>query len=49
MIMPVLIALYTVNYGRWAWGQGLRRGAVGLFLLAAATALTPLAWLLFNQ
>ncbi|HEY8347299.1 MAG TPA: hypothetical protein VIL07_08500 [Symbiobacteriaceae bacterium] len=41
--IPMLAALYTFNYGRWAWRQGLRRGAIGLYLLAAASALVP-AW-----
>lgn len=41
MLVPVLVAVYTVNYGRWAWKQNLRLGAVGLFLLAALTVAAP--------
>lgn len=40
---PVLIAIYTFNYGRWAWKQQYRGGAIGLYLLAAATVLVPIA------
>lgn len=36
------VALYTLNYARWAWQRRLRRGAVGLALLAALAALGPL-------
>lgn len=41
MLFPVLVAIYTFNYARWAWRQEYRRGAVGLFLLAGATAGIP--------
>ncbi|MHB9146386.1 MAG: hypothetical protein ACYC5Y_13775 [Symbiobacteriia bacterium] len=34
--------LYTVNFGRWAWQQGARKGAIGLWLLALAVFLVPL-------
>lgn len=48
-LVPVLVSIYTYNYGRWAWKQGLRRGAVGLYLLAAATILVPLTLYLMLQ
>ncbi|MGE5589244.1 MAG: hypothetical protein ACM3ZA_01245 [Bacillota bacterium] len=35
-------ALYTVNFGRWIWGQGQRFGAIGIWLLAAAVLAVPL-------
>ncbi len=41
LLIPVLVAVYTVNYGRWAWKRKLRRGAIGLYLLAAATVGIP--------
>lgn len=37
IVVPLLVGVYTWNYGWWAWKQELRRGAIGLFLLAAAT------------
>lgn len=42
--IPLLAGIYTFNYGQWAWRQGLRRGAIGLYLLAVASAVIP-AWL----
>jgi hypothetical protein len=41
MLGPILVAVYTYNYARWAHKQGLRRGAVGLALLALLTVLIP--------
>lgn len=49
LVIPLLVAIYTWNYGRWAWRQRLRLGAVGLYLLAVITAVVP-AWILwFNE
>jgi len=42
-LVPALVGIYTCNYGRWAWQQGLRWGAVGLYLLAAATVVVPIS------
>jgi hypothetical protein len=46
LLAPTLVAIYTYNYGRWAWKQELRLGAMGLFVLAAATFGVPvfLVW-----
>lgn len=41
MLPPLLVAIYTFNYARWAWRQRLRFGAVGVFLLAALTVALP--------
>ncbi len=41
MVIPVLVSIYTVNYGRWAWYTKNYRGAVGLFTLAALCTLVP--------
>jgi hypothetical protein len=40
-LIPVLVAIYTLNYARWASRQRMWRGAVGLYLLAAASVLVP--------
>lgn len=37
LLVPLLVAIYTWNYGRWAWKREFRRGAIGLYLLAFAT------------
>lgn len=41
LMVPVLVGIYTVNYGRWAWRQGLRFGAVMLMLLSLITVALP--------
>ncbi|MGQ9498345.1 MAG: hypothetical protein ACUVRC_04230 [Desulfotomaculales bacterium] len=49
MAAVVLVAVYTVSYGFWAWKQGNRRGAVGTFFLALAVAAAPvLVWWYHN-
>lgn len=40
--VPVLVAIYTWNYARWAWRKERKRGAVGLALIAIATVALPL-------
>lgn len=37
MLLTLGVTLYTVNYGRWMWRRGHPGGALGLWLLAAAT------------
>lgn len=46
LAVPLLVAIYTWNYARWAWRHELKRGAVGLALLAVATLALPLYMLL---
>jgi len=41
MIVPVLVSIYTINYGRWAWHTKNYRGAVGLFSLAGLCTVVP--------
>lgn len=47
MIVPVLISIYTVNFGRWAWHTKNYRGAIGLFILAGLSTLVPF-WLILR-
>ncbi|HYF95996.1 MAG TPA: hypothetical protein VD969_27605 [Symbiobacteriaceae bacterium] len=42
VVPSLLVAIYTFNYGRWAARQDLKRGAAGLYLLAAATVIVPI-------
>lgn len=48
LTLPVLISIYTMNYGRWAWQQGLRFGSVMLMLLSLITLALPayVLWLI---
>lgn len=48
IVIPALTALYTWNYARWAWRHKLKRGALGLAVLALGTIALP-AYLLFFQ
>jgi hypothetical protein len=41
VVPSLLVAVYTFHYGRWAAKRNLRRGAVGLYLLAVATVALP--------
>jgi hypothetical protein len=38
----VLSCLRLVNYGRWAGRKGNRRGAAGIYVIAAVCLLLPL-------
>lgn len=41
MLPALLVAIYTVNYGRWAAKQQHGRGAIGLYVLALLTLVVP--------
>lgn len=42
MIFPALVALYTLNFGRWLDKKNYRRGAVGMYVLSGLAVLVPL-------
>ena len=37
LIVPLAVSYHTFTYGQWALKKGYRRGAVGIFMLAAFT------------
>lgn len=49
LLIPLGIAIYTVNYGRWAWRQKLRLGAIGLYLLAILSVAVPAMVLMYIE
>lgn len=49
LLVPLAVALYTWNYGRWAWRHKLRLGGIGLFLLALTTIAVPVMVLLNSR
>lgn len=48
MTMPTLVAVYTVNFGRWLKKKGNTRGAIGVFIVAAICVIAPLALLILR-
>ncbi len=42
MTAVLLVAVYTASYGLWAWRKGNKRGAVGTFILAWLTLISPI-------
>lgn len=48
MVIPLVVGIYTVNYGRWAGRRGNGQGAWGLYVLAVLTVLMPFLVLLFR-
>jgi hypothetical protein len=48
MIIPTLVAIYTVNFGRWLAKEGNIRGAIGVFIVAAICIIAPLALLILR-
>lgn len=49
LLIPVLISIYTLNYSRWAWRHQLRRGALGLAVLAVSTVAVPVYVMWLNR
>ncbi len=49
MLPPLLVAVYTWNYAKWAWQERYRLGAVGLYLLAMLTVAVPTLALWWNS
>ncbi|MEW6523799.1 MAG: hypothetical protein AB1445_09565 [Bacillota bacterium] len=45
LMPPLLVSIYTLNFGRWLGRRGYRRGALGVYLLAILALAVP-AWLL---
>lgn len=45
----ILVSFYTATYALWAWRKQNRRGAVGVFLLAWLTLVTPVAVWLYHR
>lgn len=48
MLVPLLVSIYTLNFGRWLARRGYGWGALGVYLLAALTLALP-AWMLLGR
>ncbi|HEX3015602.1 MAG TPA: hypothetical protein VHQ46_04400 [Desulfobacteria bacterium] len=49
MLIPLLVAVYTVSFGRYTWRTGNRLGAIGVYLLAMGSVSVPLLVLIIKQ
>ncbi|MBU4532535.1 MAG: hypothetical protein U1D96_08610 [Eubacteriales bacterium] len=49
MVVVLMVAIYTASYGLWAWRKGNKRGAIGTFLLAWLTLISPILVWLFQE
>lgn len=49
MLPALWIAVYTVNYGRWAWKRQFHLGAIGLYCLAGLVLVSPALALWVNR
>ncbi|HPU35553.1 MAG TPA: hypothetical protein PL078_03910 [Bacillota bacterium] len=49
LIVPLVVCYYTITYGHWALKKGYRRGAVGVFMLAAFTMALAVYALFFRE
>lgn len=49
LIVPLIITYYTFSYGYWAWKNGYRRGAIGVFLLALFTLALAIFGIFFRK
>ncbi|MCL4426280.1 MAG: hypothetical protein M1553_12795 [Firmicutes bacterium] len=49
LLFPFAVAWYTASFGLWTWRQGNVRGAIGIFVVAAATFALPLYLLLIGS
>lgn len=46
LFIILLISIYTTSYGLWAWRKKMRRGAIGIFVIAWLNLAVPvLVWL----
>lgn len=48
-LFVMVVAIRTINYGRWAGKQKNMLGAIGLYILAGATILIPVLVYLLNN
>ena len=48
MTVPVVVAIYTISFGRQLLKSGNTRGAIGVFIVAAVCVMAPLALLMLR-
>ena len=48
IMMPLLVSIYTLNFGRWLARRGYGWGALGVYFLALLTLALPV-WMLLSR
>lgn len=48
IVVPLLVSIYTLNFGRWLARRGYGWGALGVYLLALLTLALP-SWMLLSR
>ena len=49
MLLPVIVSIYTISFGRYNWRQGNKLGAVGVYGLALGSVAVPLMVIILKQ
>lgn len=49
LVIPILAAIYTINFGRWLKKQGSHSGAIGAYLWALLCIAAPAVVLWYNR
>lgn len=49
IILLLLIAVYTISFGRWTWKRKNKLGAIMVFLVALATLVLPVYALFIRE
>ncbi len=48
MIIPLLVAIYTITFGTYNWRHGNIAGAIGVYFLAGLSIIVPLLVMLIK-
>lgn len=49
MLLPIMVSIYTISFGRHNWRQGNKLGAVGVYGLALGAVAVPLIVAIMKQ
>lgn len=44
----ICIGIYTMNFGRWVWGQNNKGGAIGVWFIALVSTVLPIFLFFFH-
>jgi hypothetical protein len=49
MMIPLLVATYTISFGMYNWRSGNKLGAIGVYFLASCSVLVPFLVILMKN